>query len=278
MKDLHIHTKYSDGEYDETKIIEEIEKAGVVEFAICDHDTIEGSKAVYDVLKTESHNLLFHSGVELTCRFVEYDGGVNMHLLVYDFDYNSPSISKIVKNISNLRRQKVDKMVKYVEWEYGIKIPQELLDEKLKNTKSFGKPHLYSIMCTIGDFDREEYYRKMDKLSTAEFKLDAKNTIKTLKNCGKVVLAHPIEIMKEYNYDINTMEDIIKKLKNTGLCGVETHHSSQTKEVQQNLSLIAKKYGLIETVGSDFHGPNVKPNLKIGDIQKTSEGEICRKY
>lgn len=268
MKDLHIHTKYSDGEYDEYKILEEIEKAGIKEFAISDHDTIDGSKKVAELLKTKEHNFVFHTGIELTCLFKEYDKGVNMHILIYDFDYNNKNMLKIIDNISYLRRQKVNKMVDYVESVYNIKIPQKKLEEKLKNTKSFGKPHLYSIMCEIGEFDRETYYRNMDKLSTAEFKLDTKDTITKLKGVGKIVLAHPIEIMKEYNYNIDKIEQIIATLKDIGLNGVECYHSSQTKEVQNQLSQIAKKYNLLETKGSDFHGPNVKPGLKLGDIQK----------
>ena len=50
MIDLHIHTKYSDGEYDE-KIIQKVKDAGIDEFAIFDHDTIESSKRVFDELK-----------------------------------------------------------------------------------------------------------------------------------------------------------------------------------------------------------------------------------
>ena len=268
MKDLHIHTKYSDGEYDEIEILEEIEKSGINEFAITDHDTIEGSKRVFEILKNNNTNLKFHSGIELTCRFNEFAGGVNMHILFYDFDYDNKDMLKVIDNISNLRRQKVNKMVAFVENEYNIKISKEKLEQKLKNTKSFCKPHLYSIMCEMGDFDREQYYRKMDKLNTAELKLDAKTTIKKLNGVGKIVLAHPIEIMKEYDYDLNTIEEIIVELKSFGLNGVECYHSSQTKELQTNLSKIVKKYNLIETMGSDFHGLNVKPNLNIGDVQK----------
>ena len=37
---------------------------------------------------------------------------------------------------------------------------------------------------------------------------------------------------------------------------------------EEKLSEIAKKYNLEESYGSDFHGENVKPGLKIGDIVK----------
>ncbi len=268
MKDLHIHTKYSGGEFDEYQILEEIKKAGIKEFAICDHDTIDGSRAVCKVLKKQDLDLEFHTGIELTCRLNEFDAGVNMHILVYDFNYDDENMLSVINDISHLRRQKVDKMVQYVEKTYGIKIPQEKLAKKLRNTKSFGKPHLYSIMCEMGKFDREEYYRNMDNLSTAEFKLDTKETILKLKSCGKIVLAHPIEIMKEYDYDIGIIDKIIKCLKEIGLNGVECYHSSQTKDVQEALSNIAKKYILIETMGSDYHGPKVKPNLEVGQVQK----------
>ena len=248
--------------------MQQIENAGVREFAICDHDTLEGSKRVFDVLKNKKHNFVFHSGVELTCILNEFDNGVNMHILVYDFDFNDKNMLDIIDKISHLRRQKVAKMVEFVEREYNIKIPVNKLEEKLKNTKSFGKPHLYSIMCELGTFDREQYYRKMDQLNTSEFKLSAKETILQLKQSGKIVLAHPIEIAKEYNYKIDTIKKIILTLKQFGLHGVECYHSSQTKDFQSEMSKIAKNNNLIETMGSDFHGPTVKPNLNIGDIQK----------
>ena len=74
--------------------------------------------------------------------------------------------------------------------------------------------------------------------------------------------------MDEYNFNIFEIEKLIAYLKSLGLAGVETHHNSQTKQLQEQLSEIAKKYDLFESYGSDFHGENVKPGLKIGQIRK----------
>lgn len=268
MKDLHIHTKYSDGEYNEFEIIKEIENSGVKEFAICDHDTIEGSEKVFNLIKDKSTDLIFHTGVELTSHFKEFDRGVNMHILIHDFDLESPIIKEVIEEANTLRRSKVDKMVAYVENVYGITIPSDKLEEKLKATNSFGKPHMYSLLCSLGNFDRLEYYRIMDKLSTKEFKLDVIKILPKLKGLGNIILAHPVEIMKEYNYDINTIEKMVVELKKLGLNGIECYHSSQNKELQTKLSCIANKYNLVESCGSDYHGPNVKPGLEIGTIVK----------
>jgi len=268
MKDLHIHTKYSDGELDEYQIIKEVEKAGITEFAIADHDTIEGSKRVFNLLKQTNSNLKFHPSIELTCRVNEYKTGINVHILAQDFDYSNESLLEIIEEISVLRYKKIQVMVDFVEDIYNVKIPKDLLEEKIKSTNSFGKPHLYSILQKIGNYNMDEYYKNMDKLNTAHLKLDAKKVITILKGKCKIILAHPVEIMKEYNFNYIKIEKFIKYLKSLGLTGLETHHSKQTKEMQNKFSTIAKKYNLEESVGSDFHGENVKPGLKIGDIYK----------
>lgn len=269
MKDLHIHTKYSDGELDEFEIIEEVFESGVKEFAIADHDTIEGSKKVFNILKENNkYNLIFHSSVELTCRVNEYLQGINVHLLVQDFDYNNQDLLYLIEEVSVLRHKKIQIMVDFVEKEFNVVIPKDLLQEKIKSTKSFGKPHLFLILETLGNFDREKYYRTMDKLDTSYLKLDARKVILTLKDSCNVVLAHPIEIMDEYNFNIQDIEKFIVYLKSLGLAGLETHHSKQTEVLQEHLTKIAKKYDLFESYGSDFHGENVKPGLQIGQIIK----------
>lgn len=268
MKDLHIHTKYSDGELNEQEIINEVLKSNVTEFAIADHDTITGSKKVNDLLKLNDYGLIFHSSVELSCRINEYQNGINVHLLAQDFDYNDKNILLLVDEISNLRKQKISIMVDYVEKTYNVTISKKLLDEKTKSTQSFGKPHLYSILETLGDFDRVEYYKTMDKLDTSKLKLDAKKVINLLKDSCKIILAHPVEIMDEYNFNYNDIDKLVAYLKSLGLSGLETHHSNQTEEMQKKFSKIAKKYNLFENYGSDFHGEHVKPGLKIGQTVK----------
>ena len=273
MKDLHIHTKYSDGEHDEYEIINEILASSVTEFAIADHDTTEGSERVYNVLKSMNTDLKFHSCVELTCRVFEYLDGINVHLLVQDFDYNNQILQNLINEVSAMRYEKIFVMVDFVEKEYGITIPRDKLNEKIQATKSFGKPHLYALLQTLGNFDREKYYRRMDKLDTSYLKLDAGKVITTLKDSCNVVLAHPVEVMQEYNFNINDIEKFITYLKSLGLYGVETHHSKQTKQLQEQLTQIANKLNLVESYGSDFHGEKHKPGLKIGQIVK--EEHIC---
>lgn len=267
MIDLHIHTKYSDGEYNEEKIIKLIKYAGIKEFAICDHDTIVGSYKVYQKLKENNDKLIFHSGVEFSCRAKDYKTPFNCHLLVRDFDFNDEVINFLVKEGSNLRKQKIERMVEVIKLAYNIEIKQSEIDKVLKTTNSFGKPHMYKLLCNYGNFDREEYYACMDKLDTSELKLSAEKVLKLLKNSkANVTLAHPIEIKKEHNLKYIEIDHFVEYLKNLGLQGVEVYHSSHSEVDCLILEMVADSYKLFKTAGSDYHGPTVKPNVKLGQF------------
>ena len=268
MKDLHIHTKYSDGEFDENEILEKIKKAKLSEFAICDHDTIEGSQKVKELLIENGENIVFHSGVELTSR-LNFLNGFNIHLLAYDFDYDNENIIFLIDKISNLRLQKVSRMADLIKEAFNFEIPQKDITETLKTTNSFGKPHMFTILSKYISVDRKIFYSTMNNLHSEDLKLDANEVIEKVHNAGgKVVLAHLIEVVKEYDLNNQQLEEIIANLKNLGLDGLETKHSSHTKENSHLYSSLAKKYGLFETSGSDYHGPFVKPDIEIGNCEK----------
>ena len=251
MKDLHIHTIYSDGEYNEFEILEKIIQAGITEFAICDHDTIEGSQKVYNILKEKNIPIKFHSGIELSCRANNFLDGINIHLLVRDFDYNDENIKELIQEMNTFRLLKIKTMVDRIKEKFDITIPQKDIEETLKTTNSFGKPHMLEILKKYIDIDREVYYKAMKKLPTEDLKLDAIKVIKLMKNTtANVTLAHPIEVMEDYDLSYDELEDFIKYLKDCGLDGLETKHSKHTLENYVKFSKMAKKYNLKETEGS----------------------------
>lgn len=272
MKDLHIHTIYSDGEYNENEILEKIINAKITEFAICDHDTIEGSEKVYNILKEKNLNLKFHSGLELSCRANNYLDGINIHLLVRDFKYDDYTIKKLLEKTSSFRLMKTEAMCKRIEEKFNIVFSKEEINTLLKTTNSIGKPHMYTLLKKHINIDREEYYKNMKNLPTENLKLEATEVLQLInKTQGYVTLAHPIEIMQDYNLNYQDIDCFVKYLKDYGLEAIETKHSKHTFDDYAEFSKIAKKYNLKETEGSDYHGPNVKPNIHLGICKKNSD-------
>ena len=81
---LHIHSKYSDGNADFKEILDDANKLGYRYIAITDHNTIDGHK----IFKDEK----LITGVEFDCWFK----GVFIHLLAYDFDINNIELNSFM--------------------------------------------------------------------------------------------------------------------------------------------------------------------------------------
>ena len=77
---LHLHTKFSDGEADPTDLVKQAKEKGYKKIAICDHNTIEAHKIIKDKILLPA---------------VEFDvwcGYVFMHLLAYDIDIDNKEL------------------------------------------------------------------------------------------------------------------------------------------------------------------------------------------
>jgi predicted metal-dependent phosphoesterase TrpH len=73
---------------------------------------------------------------------------------------------------------------------------------------------------------------------------------------GIASLAHPARIRTD-------IAAIMPELCSIGLNGIEAYHSDHSPAATQLYINIAKRYGLLVTGGSDFHGA-AKPGLRLG--------------
>ena len=77
---------------------------------------------------------------------------------------------------------------------------------------------------------------------------------------GIPVLAHPVQLRKE---NFAQLENEIKNLADQGLGGIEVIHSDHRESLIVELEDLARRFKLLPTGGSDFHGSN-KPNIRLG--------------
>src|SRR5262249_19638829 len=88
---------------------------------------------------------------------------------------------------------------------------------------------------------------------------------------GLVVLAHPTQLRKTNDAQLKAT---IKDLADIGLDGIECIHSDHRESFIDRLTDIARRYRLLCTGGSDFHGGN-KPHIRLG---YASRRRIPREY
>jgi len=239
--DLHSHSRYSDGATGISELVYTYKKAGVEMMSLTDHDCILGlEEARY---KAEKDNILFVNGVEISTR--DYD---NLHFVGYNFDPKNAALLKLLESNAALRLERVRKTIKLLQ-ENGIKITEE---DVLKLTKGVpSRAHVADVLrrkklgVTRADIFKN-YLGKGCFAYVPPMAGTVKETIEIIRQAGgKCFIAHP-GLVKEYWS--------FKQWVSWGLDGIEVYYPSHREALREELLQIAKKYNLLVSGGSDFHG------------------------
>lgn len=258
MIDLHIHTNCSDGEFSPEETLRMAYEAGITVAAVTDHDTVSG---IASASKTATaFGMLFFPGIEISVQ-----GGKELHILGYGIDPASPGLLEFCAKHARDRSVRCDKMLAYLQ-ERGIMITLEDV-RRCNNGKTTGRPHFARALVakdyasSVQDaFDRylttPEFYDRVERPKP----LPA-DGIRIIREAGGVaVLAHPYQLKLEEP----ALDALLVQLKEMGLQGIETYYSRHTPQQTACYLALAKKYDLLYTCGSDFHGPGVKPDIALG--------------
>ncbi len=258
--DLHTHSIYSDGTKTPEELLNMAITKGLKYYAITDHDYIEGSKILVNI----PHNdITLYSGVEMNAKVPKGQ----MHILGYNFDLNNKELNEALNELREISHKTIKKYLKILKNEFAITFNQEDLNILFSSKGNIGRPEIGKLLIKNG------YVKNMDEAFTKylnyvyECIKDSKKTltkeeiISLINNAdGIAVLAHPWSL----KLSDEELHDEIAYLKSIGLKGIETIHSNNTEEQRSYYQKLAQEFSLITTGGTDFHGFDVKPNIKFG--------------
>lgn len=254
--DLHIHSCYSDGTLTPEEIIALARENGVKFISITDHDTI----ASQYIINSNWEDISIIPGIELSTEFQELE----IHLLGYNVDIENEKLKEVVNMLKKCRMNRIEEILFELR-KYGIYLELEDLDINLNST--VGRSHIANAMVKKGYFDNYKtafisYLVKGKPAYVKGVKLDYKDAIDVIYTSGGIpVLAHPGQIYRGMD-----IERVIKTLKCYGLKGVEVYHPSHSKDQTNYFYNLAKKYKLVITGGSDYHGKDSFNNTVIGSF------------
>jgi 3',5'-nucleoside bisphosphate phosphatase len=252
--DLHTHSDSSDGSDTPDELIAKARKKQCEYIAITDHDNIDHVARVTKV----PENIRYIPGVEISAEFPK-----TLHILGYGFDPGDQVLSTTLKELQVFRKNRNEAMVSNMKAQ-GFDIS---MDELLREAggDQIGRPNFASLMLKKGyvqtkqeAFDR--YLAKGKPLYMEKHRLQPGDAIRLILNAGGIpVMAHPYQTGLEGR----ELEALVKELRDLGLQGIEAYYQKhQPKETQAYLHL-AKKYDLLITAGSDYHGKN-KTGVPLG--------------
>ncbi|MBX7244048.1 MAG: PHP domain-containing protein [Candidatus Sumerlaeaceae bacterium] len=256
--DLHMHSTQSDGTLTPRQLVELAKTKNLEAIAVTDHDTLAGIEEARTAGAELGIRVL--SGVEIS---VEYNSRT-VHMLGYCFDRGAARLKKGLDEILGGRHERNLKIVSKLN-ALGVKVTYEEIAAEAGG-KVVGRPHFAAVIVRKGyAADKQEVFNKYLARGAAAYeerlRFSPEDSVAMIRDAGGVaVLAHPKLV---HLAEGETIEDVVKGLKSAGLGGIECVYSLHTPEETAHYLDLAKKYDLVPTGGSDFHGGN-KPEIEMG--------------
>ncbi len=264
MIDLHVHSTRSDGTYTPTELVEYAIEKGLTAFALTDHDTTDGldeaisyANALRAEGKADVPEVI--PGIELSTNIEDTE----VHVAGLFIDKENPEFQSYLKEFVASRNLRNVKMCAKLT-EIGIPITVEELESAFPNCiltrahfASWLREHGY-VSSNKEAFDR--YLGKRCPCYVPREKITPQKAIALILTAGGIpVLAHPIL----YRLSDARLEALVATLKEAGLVGIEAIYSTYEPSEERQIRRLAKKYDLLLSGGSDFHGTN-KPRIDLG--------------
>lgn len=256
MKDLHIHSYYSDGDMSPEEIVDKWERDGYKAISVTDHDGIEGS--IVAVKYAENKSIEVVPGIEFDSDDLL---GTKLHILGYGIDYEADSIKEKLGLINKWRDERNSKLLKAIA-EHGYELSDEEIYE-VNGGRFIGKPTFARALVNKGAFSSvDDVFKGLMREIDEENKfhkqtLSSREVVEAIHDAGGVaVLAHPIEQKKRgetYEEFLPRLINLLDTFVEYGIDGIECYHPSASEEQSRFLVSYAVNHGLIITKGSDFH-------------------------
>ena len=242
--DLHTHTLFSDGTLTPEALVHRAVERGLAALSITDHDVLD---ALDPAREAAGQSLEIVPGIELSC----VHDGVELHVLGY---YLDPSDERLRARLVRFREDRVQRALAMIARlsELGVPVEAERVLE-LGGPGVIGRPHVAEALMQAGHVATiDEAFKRFlgphGRAYVPRPAFHADEAIAVIHGAGGVsVLAHA---------GVSFEETKLERLVQGGLRGIEIWHPQHGPLAVRRLRAMASRFGLIETGGSDFHGPH----------------------
>lgn len=254
MIDLHSHTNESDGTFPPAQLVAEAVRTGVTSLGITDHDTFAGYDLAVPCARDAGLELI--CGIELSTKL----HGHSVHLLGYFLRTNGMGeFRSWIRDLQAARRDRNIRLVARLQ-ELGMNIT--LAEAEARGRGMTGRPHFAQILVEKGYVPnyREAFDRYLDESAIGYVyrrEPSFAEGVERIRDAGGISsLAHPVRVRMD-------IRAIMPELCDMGLSAIEAYHSDHSPEDIALYLDLARRYNLLATGGSDFHGA-AKPDVTLG--------------
>jgi predicted metal-dependent phosphoesterase TrpH len=247
--DFHTHSHASDGALAPAELVSQALTAGVRSFAITDHDTVAAYRELAVDCPALPEDFSLIAGTELSCVW----SGVAVHVVGLGVRLDDHGLQAGLRRLDAAREERAAIIARRLE-ERGM--PGALAGARgIAGVSQIGRPHFAAWMVQSGH---------VRDPNAAFDKYLGSGKIGDVKSCwpglgevigwiagagGTAVLAHPLK----YRLTRAKLNRLIVDFLAAGGGALEVCSGRQSPEQTAELCLLAKRYRLPVSAGSDFH-------------------------
>ncbi|MGA2498689.1 MAG: PHP domain-containing protein [Tepidisphaeraceae bacterium] len=262
--DLHCHSTASDGTDAPAAVARLAKASGLSAWALTDHDTIGGVAEA--AAESARLGIDFIPGIEISA---EYPLPGTLHILGYGINPESAVLRSMTTALLAGRDNRNPRIIQRLQ-ELNVAITMEEVEREAgKDTNSgavVGRPHIAAILVRKGYVSSiknafDKYLAPGGQAYFDKERLAPRKALQMIIESGGLpVLAHPVQLRCANDAQLETA---LKNLLDMGLRGIEVIHSDHTAAHVEKYTALAKKYRLLMTGGSDYHGMK-KKEIQLG--------------
>ena len=263
--DLHSHSIASDGTLSPTELVQRAHAQGVDVLALTDHDGTGGLEEAG--LVARELGLQFVAGVEISVSW----NGVTFHIVGLNIDPSHTGLQAGLSKLRSFREERAE--------EISLRLAKHGIEGALEGAKAFasgqilGRTHFARFLVEQGHAkDMRKVFKKFlvhnrpgyvsGEWATLE---DALSWIHD--SGGQAVIAHPAR----YRLSATRLRQFMQEFKDAGGDGLEVVSGSHSAGDVQGMAQYAKRFELLASCGSDYHGPE-QPWIELGKLPALPEG------
>jgi predicted metal-dependent phosphoesterase TrpH len=253
--DLHTHTTASDGALTPTELIHRASEVGISTLAITDHDTVAALPEARPVAEALGIRLI--TGVEFGTNWANAE----VHMLGYFFDPDHPQMRQALADLQEGRLERGRRMVEKLN-ALGLSDVTWERVEQIAAGGSVGRPHVAEALIEKGyastvDDAFGKYLGRGKPAYVERTQITPAECISLVHSAGGVIsLAHPTWVAE--------VENLLPSLVEAGLDGIETYYGLYKPETIAWLETLARRYNLVPTGGTDYHGRDGLLHAELG--------------
>jgi 3',5'-nucleoside bisphosphate phosphatase len=247
--DLHCHSTVSDGTLTPDEVVARAAHNGVKVLALTDHDNVDGIDTA--IKAATRHDIKIIPGVEISCSW----HGYTVHITALNIDHHDRALQNMLGKLQEFRIQRGEKI--------GRKLEKHGIPDAYQGAKNFMQGDLltrthYAQFLLDGGYAKNmqdafnKYLLKNKPGHVGGKWAELTELVETVNNAGGIAcIAHP----KRYKMTNTKLRALIAEFKDAGGKALEVVCGHSNPDSRQYLANLSQKFGLMASVGSDFHFP-----------------------